>query len=158
MATPISWLRSLLIVAGATALTTAPLTSSVAQSSFSNIAIPGGTQPSLKNLLPDGRLVAFCRDVRINTIVAPSVCTLLTEARNRYNQRDFQGAVRVYDRALQSHPGYAVGYYNRGLARLGLGDVGGAKTDLVMAARLFQGQGEVANQQKALDILHRLDT
>jgi tetratricopeptide (TPR) repeat protein len=112
------------------------------------------TKPFIRSLLPDNSLQAYCRDVRINTIVVPSVCTLIVEARRSYYSRDFQGAINLYSQVVSLNADYGQGYYNRGLAYLALGNSVAAKSDFRKAASLFQRQGDPVNQQKSLQMVN----
>jgi tetratricopeptide (TPR) repeat protein len=112
------------------------------------------TKPLIRSLLPDNSLLVYCRDVRINTIVVPSVCTLIVEARRNYYSGNFQGAVNLYSQVISVNANYGQGYYNRGLAYLALGNSAAAKSDFLKAANLFQHQGDQVNQQKSLEMVN----
>jgi tetratricopeptide (TPR) repeat protein len=111
------------------------------------------TAPSIRSLLPDDSLQEYCRDVRVNAIVIPSFCSLLSNAQTNYRQGNFQGAVNLYDRVLSQNPAYSKGYYNRAMANLALGKVESARLDLAKAVSLFQTQKDLSNQQEALAVL-----
>jgi tetratricopeptide (TPR) repeat protein len=75
---------------------------------------------------------------------------------SRLKSGDYAGAVADFDGAINLKPDYASAYNNRGLARVEIGDRSGAIGDLEQAAELFAAQGNLANQQQALDSLKRL--
>jgi tetratricopeptide (TPR) repeat protein len=106
-----------------------------------------GNKPIIRSLLPDDSLREFCRDVRINTIVIPSYCTLLVQARTQYQRGNFQGTIHLYNRVLSRQPNYGKGYYNRAMVHLAMGQTDAARADLNKAAGLFQTQKDLPNQQ-----------
>ncbi|MFM2305260.1 MAG: hypothetical protein RLZZ135_2673 [Cyanobacteriota bacterium] len=61
-----------------------------------------------------------------------------------------------YDRAIQLNPNSALAYYNRGLARAGLGDKPEAISDLQTAANLFDRQGNKQLSQDAIDRIKKI--
>jgi tetratricopeptide (TPR) repeat protein len=112
-----------------------------------------GNKPTIRSLLPDDSLREFCRDVRINTIVIPSYCTLLVQARTQYQRGNYQSTVHLYNRLLSRHPNYGKGYYNRAMARLAMGQTDAARADLNKAVGLFQTQKDLPNQQLTVTAL-----
>jgi tetratricopeptide (TPR) repeat protein len=115
-----------------------------------------GPKPQIRNLLADGSLVELCRDIRINAIVVPAFCTLLVNARDSFNRKDFRAAISTYDQALVVNPRYGIGYYNRAIARLAVGESQAAKADLIQAAHLWSEQGDHFNHRRALDVIREL--
>jgi tetratricopeptide (TPR) repeat protein len=57
-------------------------------------------------------------------------------AGDKYNKKDFQGAIEDYDRAIQVEPNYAIAYNNRGNVRFELGDKPRAIEDYNRAIQL----------------------
>jgi tetratricopeptide (TPR) repeat protein len=115
-----------------------------------------GPKPQVRSLLPDGSLAELCRDVRINAIVVPAFCTLLVNARDSFNRKDFRAAISTYNQALVVNPQYSAGYYNRAIARLAVGESQAAKADLIQAAHLWSEQGDHFNHRRALEVIREL--
>lgn len=120
----------------------------------SKVTTSPNSKPFIRSLLPDNSLLEYCRDVRINTIVVPSFCSLIVQARRNYLKGDYQGAVNLYTQVVNLEPSYGQGFYNRGLAYLALSNRSAARNDFLKAAALFQQQGDTVNQQKALEMIN----
>ncbi len=52
------------------------------------------------------------------------------------NSGDYQGAIKDYDKAIEINPKDAEAYYNRGLAKIGLGQKYSGCLDLSRAGKL----------------------
>ncbi|MEH2243176.1 tetratricopeptide repeat protein [Nostoc sp.] len=61
---------------------------------------------------------------------------LLFQGVEKFNQHDYRGAITDFNQAIRLNPNNAQPYYNRGLARSGLGDHTGAISDYNQALRL----------------------
>ena len=70
--------------------------------------------------------------------------------------QNYQGLIADYDQALRLNPDYAHAYYNRGIAKSGLGDKQGAISDYKKVAKLFQQQGNTKNYNLAASAVKRL--
>ena len=55
---------------------------------------------------------------------------------NRYVEKDYQGAIRFYDKAVEVNPNNPIAFHQRGLAKGLLNDLGGALSDLDRAIEL----------------------
>lgn len=76
---------------------------------------------------------------------------LLNQGLEKFKAKNYQGAIANYDSALRLNPDYAIAYYNRGLAKSGLGDKQGALSDFQDAAELYAQQGNTEMHSKALN-------
>ena len=72
------------------------------------------------------------------------------------NLGEFNKAIADYTEALRLDPDYANAYYNRGISYGQLGDKQRAIEDFQQAADLFEQQGNIADYQKALDLIRNL--
>lgn len=117
-----------------------------------------------------------CKDVRINTIVIKRCSTEVVNqiqesasapssnssgiAVNNGNARaaggNYQAAVDEYTAAIQGNSGFAIAFFNRGLAHYNLGKKDRAIADFSKAADLFKSQGDSQRLQKTQDILQAL--
>ncbi|MEB3826129.1 tetratricopeptide repeat protein [Phormidium sp. CCY1219] len=70
--------------------------------------------------------------------------------------KDYQGAIEQYNRAISNYSEYAEAYAQRGVARNQIGDRSGAIEDLQQAVNLFDAQGEYAASEKAQEMLEEL--
>ena len=55
---------------------------------------------------------------------------------DRYVEKDYQGAIRFYDKAIEVNPNNPIAFHQRGLAKGLLNDLGGALSDLDRAIEL----------------------
>lgn len=110
----------------------------------------------IRNLTADGSLQAYCRTVRINTIVVPEFCSILARAEKQFVQGNLPGAIQSYNEALRVNPQFAMAYYNRGISRYNMGDKTGAIADVSHANSLLKAQGDQPNYQLTLAMLNRL--
>ncbi|MEH1820406.1 MAG: tetratricopeptide repeat protein [Nostoc sp.] len=62
--------------------------------------------------------------------------TYYNEGLEKYNNKDFRGAIEDYTQAIQINPNYAAAYINRGLARYDLGDNQAAIQDYNQAIQI----------------------
>lgn len=53
-----------------------------------------------------------------------------------YSKNDYEGCIRNYDMLLSKYPDYCVGYYNRGLAKMLIGEIDAACADWVQCKNL----------------------
>jgi len=85
----------------------------------------------------------------------------LIEGMDKGMKGDYQAAIRIFSRLIQTYPHYADAYYNRGLAKAKLGDTQGAIADYNQAIKIdtnlaeaYQERGniwlELKNKDKAI--------
>lgn len=85
----------------------------------------------------------------------------LIEGMDQGMKGDYQAAIQIFSRLIQSYPHYADAYYNRGLAKTKLGDKQGAIADYNQAIKIdknlaeaYQERGniwlELKNKDKAI--------
>jgi tetratricopeptide (TPR) repeat protein len=71
-----------------------------------------------------------------SVLSAPKADDFFLQADEKYERRDYNGAIADYDQAIRLDPKYALAYNGRGAARRELGDNEGAITDYDQAIRL----------------------
>jgi tetratricopeptide (TPR) repeat protein len=71
-----------------------------------------------------------------SVLSAPKADDFFLQADEKYERRDYNGAIADYDQAIRLNPKDAVAYVGRGAARNELGDWDGAISDLTQAIRL----------------------
>jgi tetratricopeptide (TPR) repeat protein len=85
----------------------------------------------------------------------------LIEGMDQGMKGDYQAAIRIFSRLIQTYPNYADAYYNRGLTKNKLGDTQGAIADYNQAIKIdtnlaeaYQERGniwlELKNKDKAI--------
>ncbi|HDQ26377.1 MAG TPA: tetratricopeptide repeat protein [bacterium] len=71
----------------------------------------------------------------------------ISAGNEKYELRDYEGAVKDYDRAIKLQPDYAMAYLNRGLAKYMRGERDAAIKDLKKSAELgYEGAKDVIEQ------------
>ena len=63
-------------------------------------------------------------------------CDLVDEGIAKYGNRDYDGAIADYTKAIERNPNYAIAYSCRGNAKQAEGDIGGAIADYTKAIKL----------------------
>ena len=68
---------------------------------------------------------------------------------------DKYGAIADYTEAIRQKYDHADAYYDRGVAKIELGDKKGAFADLQQAAQLFRVQGYTQRHQETLTLIEK---
>ena len=82
----------------------------------------------------------------------PSADSFLTSGVQKYNAKDFQGAIADYDTAIRLNPNFAIAYFNRGNAKDDLGDSQGAIADFDTAIRLNPNDADAYRNRGAVKV------
>ncbi|MDZ8186473.1 MAG: tetratricopeptide repeat protein [Nostoc sp. ChiSLP02] len=72
----------------------------------------------------------------LGKIEQKSADTYYKEGLEKYNNKDFSGAIEDYNQAIKINPNYADAYYNQGLAHYDLGDKQAAIEDYTQAIKI----------------------
>jgi tetratricopeptide (TPR) repeat protein len=70
--------------------------------------------------------------------------------------RDFEMALRDANQAIKIAPDYALAYYLYGAVSYAIGNIEEAKTNLNLAADLFQSNGKQADYQRVTGLLQQI--
>ncbi|MBL0330655.1 MAG: tetratricopeptide repeat protein [Bacteroidetes bacterium] len=57
----------------------------------------------------------------------------------KFEQKDYQGAIELFDKAIKLNPTFAYAYCNRGYAKIQLNDLKGARKDITKSLELYSG-------------------
>ncbi len=80
-------------------------------------------------------LIIFC--IFITTLAyAKTAEDYLKAGNTKYELKDYKGAIKYYNKAIELNPNNAVAYYNRGLAKIHLGQKDNGCLDLSKAGEL----------------------
>ena len=71
--------------------------------------------------------------------------------------QQYEAAIQDYNEAIRLNPKYSVAYYNRGLAKLLLGRIDEARSDLQTALRLAKEEGNEKLVTAITDALRQID-
>ena len=74
----------------------------------------------------------------------------LIEGMDQGMKGDYQTAIQIFSRLIQSYPHYADAYYNRGIAKAKLGDKQGAIADYNQAIKIDTNLAEVYEERGKL--------
>jgi len=90
------------------------------------------------------------------TATAPKADDFFIQAEDKYDKRDYQGAIAHYNQAININPNYALAYYGLGLARSKFGDNQKAVENLQKATELFAAQGKKADAIRSQGVVRAL--
>ena len=79
-----------------------------------------------------------------------------SQAKNKYQNKDYEGAILDLTQAIKIDPNYADAYGFRGMSRSKLGDEQGAILDFNQAANFFLQQGNMKNYLEVLENIKRI--
>ena len=113
--------------------------------------------PRTFTLLRRPYLLLFSTTVLLAAQAAPIYClSTPQQANQRWEERDYKGAIEDFNEAIRLDPNNAIAYYNRGVARYSFKDYQGAIEDFRQAANLSLEQGNIEQYQNALNLLQQL--